>query len=201
MKKNIFKILVVFIFVLGFNNFAFASNFDIISDTSGLWYGSPRSVYELNGYACIENSGVDLTSFTVDGNVNFQCITPLPLSNGETYATTSMVGSVLVLANNGGLSLNSFTDGGYIHYDLTTKITYTAPPSPPVVVSTAGIFFPLDEQGETTASDLTASVGTATSTTVGGLTPIVVVVMGVLLAFIAIKTVISLVYETKQNKK
>jgi len=86
----------------------------------------------------------------------------------------------------------SLFDGVFTIYE-----TYT----PPVVVSTAGIFFPLDEQGETTASDLTASVGTATSTTVGGLTPIVVVVMGVLLAFIAIKTVISLVYETKQSKK
>lgn len=50
--------------------------------------------------------------------------------------------------------------------------------------------------GTTDASDLMASVGTATGTTVTNLAPVVAVVAGIILAFIGIKYIVSLVKAT-----
>lgn len=208
MKKNIFKILIVSVFVLGFSSFA--SAFELSPDNTILSTGINEKtftgctaswhyiyVYANNG----ENVDVGDCSTPMQLNIsgNYNIVTGTTVTSLNIWETSqSMEGIMgpewwtftyqqqLNGINNWLIDNNSYT------------VTYPPPPTP---VSTAGIFFPLDEQGETTASDLTASVGTATSTTVGGLTPIVVVVMGVLLAFIAIKTVISLVYDTKQSKK
>ena len=88
--------------------------------------------------------------------------------------------------------------------------TLTVGGTPPVVSgggtthSTAGIFFPVDNTtGLTTANNLTASVGNATGLTTDSLAPVVAVVGGIILAFMALRWVISLVYDTgyKQNKK
>lgn len=74
--------------------------------------------------------------------------------------------------------------------------------APAPVINTSGIFFPVDQvTGKTQAGDLMASAGTATSTTVESLTPVVVVVLGILLAFIAIKAVIGLIKDTKKDTK
>jgi putative Mn2+ efflux pump MntP len=54
--------------------------------------------------------------------------------------------------------------------------------------------------GTTGATDLMASVGTATGTTVSNLTPIVATVGGIILAFIGIRYVVSLVKSTGRAK-
>jgi len=51
-----------------------------------------------------------------------------------------------------------------------------------------------------TATELMASVGTSTASTVANLTPIVAVIGGIILAFIGIRYIVSLVKSTGRAK-
>lgn len=72
----------------------------------------------------------------------------------------------------------------------------------PVGLYATGIFFERTELGgDVDADALIASVGTVTGSTFGSLGPILAVIGGILLAFIAIKYIVSLLNETNPNKK
>jgi hypothetical protein len=93
----------------------------------------------------------------------------------------------------------TFTNGGMQGVVISNWTSNTPPPTPS---SNAGIFFPKDEiTGVTTATDLTASVGSATGATVSSLTPIVAIVGGIILAFIGINWVVGTIYGTDERKK
>ena len=89
-------------------------------------------------------------------------------------------------------------DTGYI-----SDISYAwGSPTPPTTTGyEGGIFYPRDPvTGASDASLLIASVGSSTQDTFGSLGGVLAVVMGIILAFIVIKWIISLVKSTNDNK-
>jgi len=101
------------------------------------------------------------------------------------------IGTEYCASNNTADSLYNLPNGQY-KLDFVVNITN--------IISTtkAGIFLPVnDETGENVgANALMASVGNATSKTVGNVAPVAVVVMSLILGFMFIVTIIGLVKKT-----
>lgn len=132
--------------------------------------------------------------FEAFGNGLINCSPSYAYPSGNGTATW-------VIDNNAGVRSYPYDFSGGMTQALTIT-NWTPNTPPPAPSSNAGIFFPKDEiTGVTTASDLTASVGTATGKTVSSLTPVVVVVLGIILAFVGINVIIGLIYGTDDTKK
>jgi hypothetical protein len=191
--KKLKKFLKVFVFVFGFYTlinvgavFAFSASDNI--DCIG---GDSIAIYN--------NDGAD-QSYLASG------ICPNSLAG---MGFSNIEGEFIVFGYyNGGvnpgeyLDINSFNATGMSTGSIALSVT-TEPETPTPTRTTAGIFLPIDEEtGEQVgANALMASVGTATSDTVGNVAPVAVVVMSLILAFMFIVTIIGLIKKTDGTKE
>jgi hypothetical protein len=100
------------------------------------------------------------------------------------------------------MSYNDLLSGVQTWLKANNTYSVTTPVVPPTPPTTKGIFLPIDTQtGEQIgANSLMASVGNATGRTVKSYSPVVVTVLAVVLAFLFLRVIIALIYETKQSK-
>lgn len=190
MLKKIILSVFSLVFVFGFYNSV--SAFESITPTVICTTGDSFAIYSTSSqyrrfYAGCGNSLSSL-GFTETGNFNFYEYNSNALDLNDQLADPFNFDTITDFENSGLVLLTA-------NYDLL-------PPTPTPTVTTAGIFFPRDEiTGETTAGVLTASVGGATVDTVSSFTPIVTILLGIILAFLFIRFLISTIYDTKQSKK
>jgi hypothetical protein len=192
-------------------------------------FGFSSHVFASSGYFSIDSIGIPATDYTITTNGSVllgRFANDTGNYTGFIYAPSGRTFSSLSMSLNTTFKYIIFSDVGdsscyQLNYSTciandsanilekgtfnNASINILGNSNPPQTSpSTAGIFFPINTQtGQTSASDLTASVGTATTTTTDSLAPVMAVVMGIILAFMALKWVLSLVYDTgyKQSKK
>ena len=197
MKKNILKILFAVFLILGLHNSVFASSI-ITADGTNLNFSYPSNTQ----IVFFDNSGNFVYQFHFIAPSISYPYSFLGSTLGSTYSYLHFDGSGPVYEPSCNTLSNC--ESNFANSDVAT-ITLTAP-TPPSSPIPSSIFY-ARSGGASTASDLVASVGTATQATGASFGPMVAVLGGVLLAFIFVTWLISTIKETdgktksKKNKR
>lgn len=220
MKKIIFGFLFSLLIIFGFSGNVFAYSVGETAQGGKVFYIDNDTVYvvadEISESLMYNEASIGANNLTVGGfddwripivyemvNLfNSGLYNPLLSAGGYVWTSSEIDGGGVIIVN---MSNGETAPGGVADYYKTAYVrTFTQEIAPePQQVGTAGIFLPIDtDTGEQVgANNLMASVGNATSKTVDNYSPIIAIVLGIILAFIAIRAVIALFYDTKPNKK
>jgi len=191
MKKIILSIILASFLTIGVHS-AFASF--SYSPSSNFYTNIPITI------TCSSNTNIGI----YDNDGNMLTFSRTCNTTGITYTPTQNINYKIVscsISSDRHCPQNITLDYSFASYIVGSEKSSFSVISPAISIATTGTFFPALTDGTSGAKALTASVGSASVTTIKSFSVPLAIVMGIILAFIVVRFIITLIYASDEKKK